>query len=128
MAPPGVTRTVVVDATVVIHLAKAGRLDLLGSLQGWDFVVPDQDGEEVSCPDQAQALARALDIRRAQFEPPNWRIAETAGFLGETLARLGRTDEGVALMRESVDAFTALYGPANPRTEDARRRLERWAR
>ncbi len=41
-------RTVVLDATVVIHLAKAERLDLLGSLEGWVFVVPDQVVEEVT--------------------------------------------------------------------------------
>jgi predicted nucleic acid-binding protein len=52
--------TVVVDATVIIHLAKAGKLHLLGSLERWHFVVPDQVVEEVSYPEQAAALARAL--------------------------------------------------------------------
>lgn len=61
------------DATVVIHLAKSGRLDLLGSLEGWAFVVPDQVVEEVTYPDQAAALERALQAghlrREASTDP-----------------------------------------------------------
>lgn len=73
MATPGTARAAVVDATVVIHLAWAGRLDLLGSLRGWDFVVPDQVVEEVSYPDHAQALKRALEaghLRRESSTDP----------------------------------------------------------
>lgn len=58
--PGDAAKTVVVDATVVIHLAQAGRLDLLGALAGWSFVVPDQVVEEVIYPEQAAALADAL--------------------------------------------------------------------
>jgi len=61
-------RTVVVDATVVIHLAKAGRLDLLGAMEGWLFVVPDQVVEEVTYPEQAAALAEALGAGHLQRE------------------------------------------------------------
>lgn len=53
--------TVVVDATVIIHLAKAGKLHLLGSFERWHFVVPDQVVGEVSYPEQAAALASALE-------------------------------------------------------------------
>ena len=52
--------TVVVDATVVIHLAEVGSLSLLGSLRGWAFVVPDQVVEEVTHPQQVTALQDAL--------------------------------------------------------------------
>ncbi len=52
--------TVVVDATVIIHLAKAEHLALLGCVKGWAFVVPDQVVAEVTYADQAAALARAL--------------------------------------------------------------------
>jgi predicted nucleic acid-binding protein len=58
--PPEPGKVVVVDATVIIHLTKAGRLDLLGTLEGWDFVVPDQVVEEVTYAEQAAALAAAL--------------------------------------------------------------------
>ncbi len=48
--------TVVVDATVIIHRADAGSLGLLGLLQGWEFVVPDQVVKEVTCLQQGTAL------------------------------------------------------------------------
>lgn len=58
----------IVDATVVIHLAKAGRLDLLGSLDRWTFVVPEQVVGEVTYPSQAAALADALQIGHLRRE------------------------------------------------------------
>jgi len=67
------TRTVVVDATVIIHLAKAGRLDILNTLAGWEFAVPDQVVEEVTYPEQAAALERALQaghLRRESTADP----------------------------------------------------------
>jgi predicted nucleic acid-binding protein len=58
----GPIRTVVLDASVVINLIHAGRLDLLGSLEGYAFVVPEQVIVlEVTYPDQARALAEGLD-------------------------------------------------------------------
>ncbi len=60
MPTPEPTRTVVVDATVVIHLTRAGRLHVLGAIKGYVFVVPDQVVEEVTYPEQATALAHAL--------------------------------------------------------------------
>lgn len=74
-------RTVAVDATVLIHLIRAGRLDLLGSMGGWEFVVPDQVVEEVSRPDQAVALERAFQagcVRRDSSTDPG-EIAMYAG-------------------------------------------------
>ncbi len=62
------------DATVVIHLANAGRVDLLGAMARWEFVVPDQVVEEITRPDQAEALARALragHLRRESSTDPN---------------------------------------------------------
>jgi serine/threonine-protein kinase len=78
-------------------------------------------------PEARAALAQALEVRRRTFQAPNWRIAETAGWLGEVLALEGRRAEAEALLDESLDAFTALYGPDNPRTLDARRRRARHA-
>lgn len=53
--------TVVIDATVVINLVQARCLDILGNLEGYSFVVPGQVVEEVSYPDEATVLARALE-------------------------------------------------------------------
>jgi serine/threonine-protein kinase len=72
-----------------------------------------------------RALTDALALRRARFEAPNWRIAETAGFLGEALARSGALERARPLLDESVKTFTALYGPGNPRTLDAQARQDR---
>lgn len=63
-------RTVVLDASVVINLIHAGRLDLLGKIEGYEFVVPDQViALEVTYPEQAKALSAALEagwVRRAE--------------------------------------------------------------
>lgn len=59
---PESRQTVVVDTTVVIHLAKAECLALLASVRGWAFVVPDQVVEEITYADQAAALVRALAV------------------------------------------------------------------
>jgi predicted nucleic acid-binding protein len=65
-----VGRTVVLDASVVINLIHAGRLDLLGKIEGYEFVVPEQViALEVTYPEQAQALAAALEagwVRRVE--------------------------------------------------------------
>jgi tetratricopeptide (TPR) repeat protein len=71
------------------------------------------------------ALESALATRRRVFAAPNWRIAETAGWLGEVLALQGQRDQAMALLEESASTFATLYGPDNPRTADARARLER---
>jgi serine/threonine-protein kinase len=74
------------------------------------------------------ALERALAIRHRQFQAPNWRIAETAGLLGEVLARQGDTRTATRLLQESVQAFEAIYGATNVRTTRAQAALERWAK
>jgi predicted nucleic acid-binding protein len=38
----GALRTVVLDTSVVINLIHAGRLELLGRITGYEFVVPEQ--------------------------------------------------------------------------------------
>ena len=66
------------------------------------------------------ALERALALRRSAFKSPNWRIGETAGWLGEVLAMQGDRKAARPLLEESLATFTTLYGPQNPRTLDAR--------
>ena len=64
------TRVVVTDANVLINLIHVERLDMLGSLSGYEFVVPPEVEAEVSIPEQAQSLARAFDaghIERLAF-------------------------------------------------------------
>ncbi len=71
------------------------------------------------------ALGQALAVRRRVFSAPNWRIAETAGWLGETMTRQGQRAAGRTLLEESAAMFEALYGPSNARTVEARERLAR---
>jgi len=55
------TRVVVTDANVLINLIHVGRLDLLGSLAQYEFVVPPEVVAEVAVPEQAEALDAAFD-------------------------------------------------------------------
>jgi eukaryotic-like serine/threonine-protein kinase len=74
------------------------------------------------------ALERALAIRRRVFPSPNWRISETASWLGEVLALQGLRDPARVLLEESASTFAALYGDENQRTREARERLARLSR
>ncbi len=69
MAGSGSKRVVAVDATIVINLIHVDRLDLLGRLEGWDFIVPEQVAEEVSDPEQSRILAGALASGHLRVEP-----------------------------------------------------------
>ena len=58
----GVGRTVVLDASVVINLIHASRLDLLGKIEGYNFVLPEQViALEVTYAEHARALGEALE-------------------------------------------------------------------
>jgi len=94
--PPASGKTVVVDATVVIHLAKAEYLNLLGSLEGWAFVIPDQVVAEVTYPDQTAALRRSIEaghLRRESSTDPR-EIALYA----ELRQRMGRGEAACLAM------------------------------
>jgi predicted nucleic acid-binding protein len=58
--PSNPPRVVVTDANVLISLMHAGRLDLLGALTAFEFVVPDHVVAEITVPAQRQALEIAL--------------------------------------------------------------------
>lgn len=76
-------------------------------------------------PEARRALEQALVIRQHSFKDPNWRIAETEGWLGEVLALQGERGRALPMLEKSLATFDALYGSTNPRTLDARARLER---
>jgi len=62
MSPPGspIVRVVVTDTNILINLLHIGRLDLLGKLPPYSFVVPEEVVKEVREPPQAQALHTAM--------------------------------------------------------------------
>src|SRR5271154_1251844 len=58
--PLSVIRVVVTDTNILINLIHIGRLDLLGKLPPYSFVVPEGVVKEVREPLQAQALHTAM--------------------------------------------------------------------
>lgn len=61
-------RTVVVDTNILINLLHVDRLDLLGQIPGYVFVVPEDVVKEVKYPDQAQRLEAALARGEARLD------------------------------------------------------------
>lgn len=55
-------RIVVTDANILINLIHALALDLLGRLDGYEFVIVDQVEAEITRPEQAIALRHAIDV------------------------------------------------------------------
>ncbi|MHB0979132.1 MAG: hypothetical protein ACYC5Q_03475 [Thermoleophilia bacterium] len=53
-------RIVVTDANVLINLIHVERLDVLGALEGYEFVVPADVREEITDLDQRAALEEAI--------------------------------------------------------------------
>jgi predicted nucleic acid-binding protein len=62
MSPPGsqIVRVVVTDTNILINLIHIGRLDLLGKLASYSFVIPEEVVKEVREPNQANALQTAI--------------------------------------------------------------------
>ena len=54
-------QVVVSDANILINLMHVDLLSLLGSLERFEFVVPDQVLEEVTAPEQAAKLDAAIE-------------------------------------------------------------------
>ncbi len=60
MATNAETLVVVTDANVLINLIRIGQLPLLGQLDGYRFLVPTEVANEITEPDQREALSEAL--------------------------------------------------------------------
>jgi len=84
-------QTVAIDTSVLINLAHLGRLDLLGSLPGLDFVVPEEVLGEVTEPGQRAQLEAAMQVGWARLLP----LTDLAGIaifsrqLGDATSRAG---------------------------------------
>jgi predicted nucleic acid-binding protein len=66
-------RVVVTDTNVLINLIHVDALRLLGSLPGFEFVVVDDVLQEITRPEQANALSAAMThewIRRVSLDRP----------------------------------------------------------
>ncbi len=67
-------RVVVTDANIIINLIHADRLALLGALQRYEFVVPEDVVGEIAVPSQREALEAAITgglLRRETITAPH---------------------------------------------------------
>lgn len=60
-------RVVVADACVLINLIHVCRLDLCGQLQAFEFVIPDHVQDEITHPEQRDALDNAVSAGVFRF-------------------------------------------------------------
>jgi predicted nucleic acid-binding protein len=93
---------VVVDTSVLINFCHADRLDLLGGIQRFEFVVPAEVHAEVVLPKQRTLLAAALergDLARVSTDDP------------EVLSRMaGLRDQSLGLGQAACVAVAAARG------------------
>ena len=89
----------VMDASVLINLIHVNRLDLLGNLEGFEFVVTDQTIDEVQYPEQAAALRGAFErgwLRREESTDP----AEIAAY-ADLSAVMGKGEAACLAMAQT---------------------------
>lgn len=106
----------VVDTNVLVNLLHVDRLDLLGQIPGYVFVVPEDIVNEVTYPDQARRLEAAVargDVRRDAVEGEERSVyaelCQTVG-KGEAACLAIAKARGwlVARVRSSVTSFTII--------------------
>jgi len=73
-------------------------------------------------------LEEAIQVAADTHSPDAWQVARTRSVLGQCLVDLGRPDEAAAHLTESVEILTDAHGPDDPRTKEARQRLEAFER
>jgi len=83
-----VLRIVVTDSNVLINLMHVSRLDLLRSLPGHEFVVPDHVREEITNPDQRAALDAAIGAGTVKLE--SITDLDALATFTELIAHIGR--------------------------------------
>lgn len=84
---------------VVIHLAKAGQLPILGRIEAYSFVVPEQVVAEVTYPEQAKALKEALRAGHLS-QQSSTDVAEIALY-AELEVRMGKGEAACLAMAAS---------------------------
>ena len=69
-------------------------------------------------------LDEALQVSAGAYGEDAWQVAAIRSVLGTCLAELGRDAEAEVHLRESVEVLAAAHGDDDPRTQEARERLE----
>lgn len=116
-SPSPVVSVVVTDANIVINLLHVNRIDLLGQLRPYSFVVPEEVVVEIRDPGQSAALRGALDngllaeVRLAELSELKLytELLKTLGSgeaaclaLAETRGWLIASDERKVFLREAM--------------------------
>lgn len=119
MSPDTASRVVVTDANVLINLIHAGRLELLGALAGYRFVVPEQVMAEITVPAQRSRLADALGRALVQLAALD---VESLALYGELRAVMGR-GEAACLATAHLKAWAVASDEKGPFRREALARL-----
>lgn len=93
------SRTVALDASVLINLIEARRMDVLEVLAEWRFVAPDQVVEEIQRPEQVAILEVALRSGRLERESSTDPIE--IGVYADLRRRMGRGEAACLAMAQA---------------------------
>jgi predicted nucleic acid-binding protein len=98
-------RTVVVDANVLINLAHLDRLDLLGALEGFDFVLPAEVRAEVVSAKARARLDCGLNLGHLRETPLEG--LETLTLFADFLQVMGRGESACLALAAMRDWYVA---------------------
>jgi predicted nucleic acid-binding protein len=96
-APP--ETIIVTDANILINLIHVERLELLGALSAYRFVVPDHVAVEITIPEQQQQLQGAFDRRDLAQE--SLTTSEELALYAELHRVMGQGEAACLAMAES---------------------------
>jgi hypothetical protein len=69
-------------------------------------------------------LNEAIQVATDTYGADAWQAASVRSLLGKGLAELGRMEEARVHLTESARILAAAHGADDPRTQEARERLE----
>ena len=101
MPPSNPTRAIVTDANILINLMHAGRLDLLGALTAFEFVVLYHVIAEITVPVQRQALE--ITLRRGALSKQSITDPKELATYAETGESWGAEKQHVWRWQRPVD-------------------------
>src|SRR5690606_2285727 len=70
------------------------------------------------------ALRRSLEIRQRYMPPDHWALASSESVLGFHLARMGRFEEALPMLRAAYDKLVEQRGPEADVSLRAKKRIE----
>ena len=90
---------IVTDANILINFIHVERLELLGTLSAYRFVVPDHVAAEITIPEQQQQLQAAFD--RHDLEQESLTTPEELALYAELHRVMGQGEAACLAMAES---------------------------